>query len=102
MQGGSPEKSIKLILTEKILHQVHFQEDGNIEFMSVRTIFGLIQESSAAVGDVGYKFRHKVCYNIYSGEVVNIKRNGKRKCRFIDGEIKDYSLQQLQKIYKKV
>ena len=70
--------------------------------MSVCTILDLQQESSVAVGNVRFKFCHEFCRNIYAGEFVEIKRNGKRKCRFIDGEIKDYSLQQLQKMYKKV
>ena len=78
------------------MHQVLFQEDGDIEFMSVPTIIDIQQEISVAVGDVGFKFCHKFCHNIYAGEVVGIKLNDKRKCRFNDGEIKDYSLQQLQ------
>ena len=83
-------------------HQVRFQEDGGIEFMSVRTILGLQKEISVAVVGVGFKFCHHFCCIIYAGKVFKIKRNGKLKCRFNDGEIKDYSLQHLQKMYKKV
>ena len=70
--------------------------------MSVCTIHNLQKESSVLVGDVGIKFFHGFCCNIYAGEVVKIKQNSKRKFRFNDGELEDYSLPQLQKMYKKV
>ena len=86
--GRFTRKFNKIDSSREDLHQVLFQEDGDIEFMRIPTIVDIQQESSVAVGDVGFKFFHKFCCNIYAGEVVKIKQKGKRKLRFNDGEIK--------------
>ena len=75
----------KINSSREYLHQVRFEEDGNIEFMRVRTILDIQQESSAAVGDIGFKFCHECFRNIHASKVVEIKRNGKLNCRFNDG-----------------
>ena len=70
--GRFTRKFNKIDSSREDSHQVFFQEDGDIEFMSIHTIIYLQQESSVAVGDGGFKFCQKVCRNIYTSEVVEI------------------------------
>ena len=79
--GWFTVKFNKIYSSREDLHQVCFQEDGDIEIMSVRTILDIQQEKIVAFGDARFKFCHNSFCTIYAGKVVKIKLNGKRKCR---------------------
>ena len=71
--GWLTGKFNKIDSSQEDSHQIRFQEDGDIEFMSVCTILDLQQESSVAVGNFRFKFCHEFCRNIYAGKVIDIK-----------------------------
>ena len=70
-------------------------EDGNVEYLT-REQFHLAQEeANIQVGEVGFKFIKKFQGHWFCGEVIRILRNGKRVCKFNDGEHKEYTVAQV-------
>ena len=71
-------------------------EDGDEEEWSAVEMKTYAKEAGVAIGDIGYKFVKYFRRCPFSGKVIDILPNEKRKCKFCDGAIHMYTLNQIQ------
>ena len=81
--------------------QVHITYvDGDNEVMSQDDLNKVKEKAAIPIGAVGMEFIKKFGRDYYNGKVVRILASGKRVCKFHDGDIHQYSLDQLEKYSK--